>query len=190
MYHCHKCGKGFHWKSRIPCHNKKCPNKDGPDQYEGRLPYDKKVEEKFQRKKAVPIDLEDLQHDEEEPLPAPSAQQQEPEAMLQPSINPPVQIIEPSNQATPQLIGEEDPQLKDVKNPLEPILQTSSIDPSAHAEQTPSTDSSATVQALNPDDVLNMLSEGQLPNIAGEIQGVEDEEQEEDEDKKPDGIRC
>ena len=30
-----------------------------------------------------------------------------------------------------------------------------------------------------------MLSEGQLPNIAGEIQGVKDEEQEEDEDKKP-----
>ena len=30
-----------------------------------------------------------------------------------------------------------------------------------------------------------MLSEGWLLNIAGEIQGVEDEEQEEDEDKKP-----
>ena len=38
---------------------------------------------------------------------------------------------------------------------------------------------------MNPDDILNMLSEGQLPNIAGEIQGVEDEEQEEDEDTKP-----
>ena len=185
MYHCRKCGKGFHWKSRIPHHNKKCPNKDGPDQYEGRLPYDKKVEEKFQRKKAVPVDLEDLQHDEEEPSPAPSSQQQAPEGMLQPSVNPPVQIIEPSNQATPQLVGEEDPQLQDVKNPLGPILQTSSIDPLAPAEQTPSTDPSATVQPLNPDDVLNMLSEGRLPNIAGEIQGVKDEEQEEDEDKKP-----
>ena len=185
LYHCHKCGKGFHWKLRIPRHNKKCPNKDGPDQYEGRLPYDKKIEEKFQRKKAVPVDLEDLQHVKEEPLPAPSAQQQEPEAMLQPSVNPPLQIIEPSNQGTPQLIGEEDPQLQDVKNPLEPILKTSSINPSVPAEQTPSTDPSATVQALNPDDVLNMLSEGQLPNIASEIQGVEDEEQEEDEDKKP-----
>ena len=93
-------------------------------------------------------------------MPAPSAQQQEPEALLQPSVNPPVQMIEPLNQATPQLIGEEDLQLQDMKNPLGPILQTSSIDPSTPAEQTPSTDPSATVQALNPDDVLNMLSEG------------------------------
>ena len=77
-----------------------------------------------------------------------------------------------------------------MKNPLGPILQTPSINPSVPAEQTPSTDPSATVQALNPDDVLNMLSEGRLPNIAGEIQGVEDEEQEEDEDKKPVSIRC
>ena len=114
MYHCHKCGKGFHWKLRIPHHNKKCPNKDGPDQYEGRLPYDKKIEEKFQRKKAVPVDLEDLQHVQEEPLPAPSAQQQEPEAMLQPSVNPPLQIIEPSNQGTPQLIDEEDLELEKI----------------------------------------------------------------------------
>ena len=143
-----------------------------PNQYEGRLPYDKKIEEKFQRKKAVPVDLEDLQHVEEEPLPAPSAQQQEPKAMLQPSVNPPLQIIQPSNQGTPQLIGEEDPQLQDVKNPLEPILKTSSINPSVPAEQTPSTDPSATVQVLNPEDVLNMLSEGRLLNIAGEIQGL------------------
>ena len=52
---------------------KNVQNKDGPDQFEGRLPYDKNIEEKFQRKKAVPVDLpEELQHGEEEP------QQQEP----------------------------------------------------------------------------------------------------------------
>ena len=157
MYHCHKCGKGFHWKSRIPRHNKKCPNRDGPDQYEGRLPYDKKVKEKFQRKKAVPVDLDDLQHNEGEQLPAPSVQQQEPEDMLQPSVNPPVQSIKPSNQATPQLVGEEDPELQDVKNPLGPILQTPSIDLSGPAEQTPYTDPSAPVQLLNSDNVLNMF---------------------------------
>ena len=185
LYHCRKCGKGFHWKLRIPCHNKKCPNRDGPDQYEGRLPYDKKVKEKFQRKKAVPIDLDDLQHDEEEQLPEPPIQQQEPEDLLQPSINPPIQNIEPSNQATPQLVGEEDLELEDVKNPLGPILQTPSIDPSGAAEQTPSTEPSALVQPLNPHNVLNMLSEGRLLNIAGEIQGVEDKDEDEDEDTKP-----
>ena len=166
MYHCRKCGKGFHWKSRIPRHNKKCPNRDGPNQYKGRLPYDKKVEEKFQRKKAVPIDLDDLQHDEGEQLPEPPMQQQEPEDLLQPSVNPPLQNIEPSNQATPPLVGEEDLELEDVKNPLGPILQTPSIDLSGAAEQTPSTEPSAPVQPLN------ILSEGWLPNIAGEIQGV------------------
>ena len=181
LYHCQKCGKGFHWKSRIPRHNKKCPNRDGPDQYEGRLPYDKKVEEKFQRKKAVPVDLDDLQENDREPLPEPPLQQQEPKDLLQPSVNPSIQNIEPSNQATPQLVGEEDLELE--KNPLGPILQTPSIDPSGAAEQTPSTEPSAPVQPLNPDDVLNMLSEGRLPNIAGEIQGVEDED--EDEDTKP-----
>ena len=30
-----------------------------------------------------------------------------------------------------------------------------------------------------------MLSEGWLPNIAGEIQGVEDKDEDEDEDTKP-----
>ena len=91
---------------------KKCPKRDGPDQYEGRLPYDKKVKEKFQRKKAVPVDLDDLQENEGEQLPEPPIQQQEPEDLLQPSVNPPIQNIEPSNQATPQLVGEEDLELE------------------------------------------------------------------------------
>ena len=120
---------------------------------------------------------------EGEQLPEPPIQQQEPEDLLQPSVNPPIQSIEPSNQATPQLVGEEDLNSKDMKNPLGPILQTPSIDPSGAAEQTPSTEPSAPVQPLNPDNVLNMLSEGRLPNIAGEIQGVEDEDEDEDEDK-------
>ena len=86
-------------------------------------------------------------------MPAPPVQQQEPEDMLQPSINPPVQNIEPSNQASPQLVGEEDLELQDMKNPLGPILQTPSIDLLGAAEQTPSTEPSAPVQPLNPDDV-------------------------------------
>ena len=49
-------------------------------------------------------------------------------------------------------------------------------------------DPAAPIQLLNPDEVLDMLSEGRLPNISSEIQGVEDEvqeEEEEDVDKKP-----
>ena len=152
---------------------------NSPDQYKGRLPYDKKVEEKFQRKKAVPIDLDDLQENEGEQLAEPPIQQQEPQDLLQPSVNPPIQKIEPSDRATPQLVGEEDLELE--QNPPGPILQTPSINPSGAAEQTPSTEPTAPVQPLNPDNGLNMLSEGRLPNITGEIQGVEDE----DEDTKP-----
>ena len=159
--------------------------KDGPDEYEGKLPYDEKVEEKFMRKKAVPVDLpDDLQPNEEEQLPMPSVQQQQQQGMLQPSIYPPVQSIATPNQATPQLVGEEDPQLQDLKNPLGPILQTPSTDPSGPIEQTPSTDPSGPVQPLiygandsTPDDVLNLLSEGGIPNIASEIQGVEEDEE-------------
>ena len=83
-------------------------------------------------------------------MPEPPIQQQEPEDLLQPSVNPPIQNIEPSNQATPQLVGEEDLELEDVKNPLGPILQTPSIDPSGAAEQTPSTEPSAPVQSFEP----------------------------------------
>ena len=118
LYHCQKCGKGFHWKSRIPRHNKKCPMKDGPDKYEGKLPYDEKVEQKFQRKKAVPLVLpeDDSQPREQEQFPTSSVEQQQHEDMLRPSIYPADQSI-----ATPQLVGAEDPQLQDLKNPHQSI---------------------------------------------------------------------
>ena len=175
LYHCRKCGKGFHWKSRIPRHHKKCPMKDGPDKYEGRLPYDEKVEEKFKRKKAVPFEIpQDLIPNEEQELPIVPLQQQQQQNVLEPSNEPPV----PSS---------EDLTLQDVKQPLAPVLQEPSINPSAPVEQIPSTDPSASVQPLSfggtestTEDVLQMLSQGRLPNIAGEIQGVEEDEEEED----------
>ena len=200
LYHCRKCGKGFHWKSRIPHHNKKCSMKNGPNKYEGKLPYDEKVEEKFKRKKAVPFEIpEDLIPNEEQELPIAPVQQQQQQDVLVPSNELPVQ-----SSATPQLAGEEDPTLQDVKHPLAPVLQTPSIGPSAPVEETtstdpsnpveqiPSTDPSAPVQPLSfggnestTDDVLDMISQGRIPNIASEIQGVEEEEEGEDEDKKP-----
>ena len=182
LYRCRKCGKGFDWKSRIPDHNKICPMKDGPDKYQSKLPYDEKVEEKFKRKKAVPLVLpeDDLQ---------PSEQEQQQQGMSQPSIYPPVQSTDTPDQATPQVVGEEDPQLEDLKNPLGPVLPTASTDLSGPVEQTVSTDPSDPIQPLSygaitstTDNVLSMLSEGRLPNIASEIQAVEVEE---DEDKKP-----
>ena len=172
LYHCRKCGEGFHWKSRIPDHNKKCPMKDGPDKFEGKLPYDENIEKKFQRKKAVPLILpqDDSQHHEQEQFPTSSVEQQ---PMLQPSVHPPVQSTATPNQPTPQLVHDEDP-------PLDHVLQVPSTDPSVPVQP-------ATVQPLSEggtestaDDVLQMLSQGRLPNIASEIEGVEEEEEEED----------
>ena len=57
LYHCRKCNQGFHWKSWIPAHKNACPNKDGPDVYEGRAALDEKIEEKIKRKKAIPVNI-------------------------------------------------------------------------------------------------------------------------------------
>ena len=149
--------------------------KDGPDKFEGKLPYDENVEKKFQRKKAVPLVLpeDDSQPHEQEQLPRSSVEQPQQQGMLQPSIYPSVQSIATPNQATPQLVGAEYPQLQDLKNPLAPVLQEPSVDPSAPIQPL-----SEGGNVASADDVLNMLSQGRLPNIASEIQGVEEEEEE------------
>ena len=89
---------------------------------------------------------------------------------LQPSVHPPVQSTATPNQPTPQLVCDEDP-------PLDRVLQVPSTDPSITVQL-------ATVQPLSEggtestaDNVLQMLSQGRLPNIASEIEGVEEEEE-------------
>ena len=155
-------------------------NKGGPDKFEGKLPYDENIEKKFQRKKAVPLILpqDDSQCHEQEQFPTSSVEQQ---PMLQPSVYPPVQSTATPNQPTPQLVHDEDP-------PLARLLQVPSTDPSVTVQPT-------TVQPLSEggtestaDDVLQILSQGRLPNIASEIESVEEEaeeEEEEEEDIKP-----
>ena len=172
LYRCRKCGKGFHWKSRIPDHNKKCPMKDGPDQFEGKLPYDENIEKKFQRKKAVPLVLppDDSQRRDQEQLPTSSVAQQ---PMLQPSVYPPVQST-----PTSQLVRDED-------LPLAPVIQVPPTDPSVHVQPTIVQPLSEGGTESTTEDVLEMLSQGRLPNIAGEIEGVNEEAEEEEEDIKP-----
>ena len=152
--------------------------KDGPDKFEGKLPYDENIEKKFQRKKAVPLFLhqDDSQHHEQEQFPTSSVEQQ---PVLQPSVYPPVQSTATPYQPTPQLVCDKDP-------PLASVLQVPSTDPSVPVQP-------ATVQLLSEggtestaDDMLQMLSQGRLPNIASEIEGVKEEaEEEEEEDIKP-----
>ena len=38
-------------------HRNACPNKNGPDLYQPRAPYDKKIEETFKRRAAIPVNI-------------------------------------------------------------------------------------------------------------------------------------
>ena len=57
LYYCTKCGQGFNYKSRVSGHRNACPNKNGPDLYQPRVPYDKKIEETFKRRAAIPVNI-------------------------------------------------------------------------------------------------------------------------------------
>ena len=66
LYRCTKCGKGIHYKSRMPDHNRKCPKKDGEDKYVGKLPYDEEIESKFVKRKAVPVVLDQPENEQQQ----------------------------------------------------------------------------------------------------------------------------
>ena len=55
LYYCTKCGQGFHYRSRVSGHRNACPNKNGPDLYQPRAPFDEAIEETFKRKTAIPV---------------------------------------------------------------------------------------------------------------------------------------
>ena len=57
LYYCTKCGQGFNYKSRVSGHHNACPNKNGPDLYQPRAPYDKKIKETFKRRVAIPVNI-------------------------------------------------------------------------------------------------------------------------------------
>ena len=55
LYYCTKCGQGFNYRSRVSGHRNACPNKNGPDLYQPRAPFDEVIEETFKRKTAIPV---------------------------------------------------------------------------------------------------------------------------------------
>ena len=57
LWYCTKCGQGFHFKSNKSKHKTACPNPNGPDKFEGRLPYDKAIEATFQKRQAIPVQI-------------------------------------------------------------------------------------------------------------------------------------
>ena len=57
LKHCKKCNEGFHYKSNRSKHRHACPNKNGPDMYPGRAPYNEELEETFKPKTAIPVKI-------------------------------------------------------------------------------------------------------------------------------------
>ena len=55
LYYCTKCGQGFNYRSQVSGHHNACPNKNGPDSYQPRVPFDEEIEETFKRKTALPV---------------------------------------------------------------------------------------------------------------------------------------
>ena len=53
LWFCQKCGEGFHFKSNKSKHLKGCPERNGPDKYVGRAPYDATIEATFKKRSAV-----------------------------------------------------------------------------------------------------------------------------------------
>ena len=185
LYHCRKCNQGFHWKSRIPAHKNACPNKDGPDVYEGRAPWDEKIEEKIKRKKAIPVNIpkEVLKIAEEEfareqsqfesPLPTEAVPKSS--AVVRSSQKIPV-----SSTAVDDLSSEQIPSqsaMDDVpqQQPQQALSGTVSevISEDQLAVQNIKYDTYKP-ETSTAENVLEMMSEGRLPNITGDEEAEDD----------------
>ena len=65
LWYCTKCGQGFHFKSNKSKHKTACPNPNGPDKFEGRIPYDEAIEATFQKRQAIPVQIPQQQDEGE-----------------------------------------------------------------------------------------------------------------------------
>ena len=55
LYFCKQCGKGFYHISRKSLHKDKCPNKGGPDKFQGKAPLREELEASFKRRTIMPL---------------------------------------------------------------------------------------------------------------------------------------
>ena len=58
LYFCQKCGQGFYYKPYRSTHRAACPNKDGPDKYEGTTKaLTLEVKKKFRRRTQIQVNV-------------------------------------------------------------------------------------------------------------------------------------
>ena len=69
LWHCTRCGEGFHFKSNKSKHRNACPNKNGPEIYQPRAPFDEKLEETFKPKTAIPVSIPPQAQPDPQPKP-------------------------------------------------------------------------------------------------------------------------
>ena len=158
LYHCQKCNQGFHWKFCLSGHKNACPNKADEDKYEGRAPWDEKLEEKFRRKKGIPVKIpvqvvqfaeEEFQHEQQGfdsavgGLPS--------EQIAKPSATEPVAQQQIPSGSVTSVVSEDQMAIENIKP--------------ATYEPEPST----------AENVLDMVSQGRLPNIGGDEEGDDDD---------------
>ena len=69
LWHCTRCGEGFHFKSNKSKHRNACLNKNGPEIYQPRAPFDEKLEETFKPKTAIPVSIPPQAQPDPQPKP-------------------------------------------------------------------------------------------------------------------------
>ena len=140
LYFCKKCGEGFHYKSRRSGHKNACPQKEQPDKYEPRAPWDEDLEKTFKRRVPVVLDEAVLAAAEEEMGDSPCIPPKDSEA------------------TPPQLPEAAPPQLPEAATPQLPATtEAEQVDPSV---VNPSTDedtsASKLLEDLGKEDVINI----------------------------------
>ena len=157
LYHCRKCNQGFHWKSQISAHKNACPNKDGPDVYEGRAPWDEKIKEKIKRKKAIPVNIpkEVFKIVEDEF----AHEQSEFESPL------PTEVV-PESSATDD-VPQQQPQ-QALSGTVSDVISEDHLAVQNIKCETYKPESSTA------ENVLEMMSEGRLPNLTGDEEAEDD----------------
>ena len=69
LWHCTRCSEGFHFKSNKSKHRNACRNKNGPEIYQPRAPFNEKLEETFKPKTAIPVSIPPQAQPDPQPKP-------------------------------------------------------------------------------------------------------------------------
>ena len=147
LWFCQKCGEGFHFKSNKSKHLKVCSQRNGPDRYVGRAPYNATFEATFKKRAAVLLQV---------------VPQQAVVNPQQPVVANPTLVIQPNEDDQEQNDDEEQPENKPAENP-DPMQK----------ETTPFEDEGKkAVQSIEGEELLNIMAGGIIPDTSQVVVGA------------------